>query len=148
MEDKEYSIRLSETIKWLRFPLIFLIIMLHCYSVQRLEGSHDTYFKVLYPFSLWLGETGVPGFFFISGYLFYKEESFNFIRKIKSIIRTIIIPYFIFTSIIALPKMWIHGNEIDITNIIQSICLGQASWFVAALILAEILFSIILYLCK
>ena len=87
-------------------------------------------------------------FFFISGYLFYKEESFNFIRKIKSIIKTIIVPYFIFTSIIALPKMWIHGNEIDITNIIQSICLGQASWFVAALILAEIFFSIILYICK
>ncbi|MBP5712512.1 MAG: acyltransferase, partial [Prevotella sp.] len=87
-------------------------------------------------------------FFFISGYLFYKEESFNFQRKIKSIIRTIIIPYFIFTSVIAFPKMWIHENEIDISNIIQSIFLGHASWFVAALILAEIIFSIILYICK
>ena len=45
-----YRLRLSDAINWLRFPLIFLIILLHCYSVVRLEGSHDNYFKVLYPF--------------------------------------------------------------------------------------------------
>ena len=85
MKNKEYNKRLSEAITWLRFPLIFLIIMLHCYSVQRLEGNHENYFKVLYTFYNWLGETGVPGFFFISGFLFFlsKKTYSQFIVKNK-----------------------------------------------------------------
>lgn len=94
-----YRIRLSDTITWLRFPLIFLIIMLHCYSVQRLEGSHETYFKVLYPFYNWLGETGVPEFFFISGYLFFlSKKTYN--QKLETRINTLLIPYLIWNTII------------------------------------------------
>ena len=44
MNNSNYTIRLSAAITWLRFPLIFLIIMLHCYSVQRVEGANDLYF--------------------------------------------------------------------------------------------------------
>ena len=98
MKDNNYSTHLSEAITWLRFPLIFLIIMLHCYSVQRLEGSHDTYFKVLYPFSLWLGETGVPGFFFISGFLFFLSKK-TYKQKIKARIHTLLIPYILWNLI-------------------------------------------------
>lgn len=97
-QDIDYKIRLSEAITWLRFPLIFLIIMLHCYSVQRLEGDHDTYFKVLYPFSLWLGETGVPGFFFISGYLFFLSKK-TYLQKIKTRIYTLLTPYLLWNLI-------------------------------------------------
>lgn len=92
MKNKEYNKRLSEAITWLRFPLIFLIIMLHCYSVQRLEGSHETYFKVLYPFYNWLGETGVPGFFFISGFLFFLSKK-SYSQKILARVHTLLIPY-------------------------------------------------------
>lgn len=88
----DYSQRLSLAITWLRFPLIFLIVMLHCYSVQGLEGSHETYFKVLYPFSLWLGETGVPGFFVISGFLFFLSKK-SYSQKIKARVHTLLIPY-------------------------------------------------------
>ena len=92
MKNKEYNKRLSEAITWLRFPLIFLIIMLHCYSVQRLVGSHETYFKVLYPFYNWLGETGVPGFFFISGFLFFLSKK-NYSQTIKARVHTLLVPY-------------------------------------------------------
>lgn len=91
--------KLSAAITWLRFPLIFLIIMLHCYSVVRLEGNHDTYFKVLYPFSLWLGETGVPGFFFISGFLFFLSKK-SYGQKIKTRIHTLFIPYILWNSLL------------------------------------------------
>ena len=101
MNDKEYNTRLSEAITWLRFPLIFLIIMLHCYSVQRLEGSHETYFKVLYPFYNWLGETGVPGFFFISGYLFFHSKK-NYAQKLKTRIHTLLIPYLVWNTLLVL----------------------------------------------
>ena len=91
--------RLSSAVSWLRFTLIFFIIMLHCYSAVRLEGSYDTYFKILYPFSLWLGETGVPGFFFISGFLFfYSRKPYG--RKIATRMRTLLVPYVLWNALL------------------------------------------------
>lgn len=114
--------RLSNAITWLRFPLIFLIILLHCYSVERLEGNHDTYFKVLYPFSLWLGETGVPGFFFISGLLFFQSKK-KYKEKLKSRVHTLLIPYFLWNLIILLLYLaaWAVGypQAINGTNIVD-----------------------------
>lgn len=100
-EETNYKSRLSAAITWLRFPLIFLIIMLHCYSVQRLDGDHETYFKVLYPFSLWLGETGVPAYFFISGYLFFLSKK-SYRQKQKDRIYTLLIPYLLWNLLLLL----------------------------------------------
>lgn len=94
-----YDKRISKAITWLRFPLIFLIILLHCYSVVRLEGPRVTYFKAIYPFSLWLGETGVPGFFFISGYLFFLSKK-TYVQKLESRIHTLLIPYLLWNGIL------------------------------------------------
>ena len=99
MDYSNYQLRISNAITWLRFPLIFLIILLHCYSVQRLEGSHETYFKVLYPFSLWLGETGVPGFFFISGFLFFLSKK-TYYQKLQARFHTLLIPYLLWNLIL------------------------------------------------
>ena len=97
--NQSYSQRTSAAITWLRFPLIFLIVMLHCYSVVRLEGNRDVYFKTLYPFSLWLGETGVPGFFFISGYLFFLSKK-SYGQKLKTRVHTLLIPYLLWNAIL------------------------------------------------
>ena len=97
--NQSYSQRTSNAITWLRFPLIFLIIMLHCYSVVRLDGNRDVYFKALYPFSLWLGETGVPGFFFISGYLFFLSKK-SYSQKLKTRVHTLLIPYLLWNAIL------------------------------------------------
>lgn len=91
--------RLSEAITWLRFPLIFFIILLHCYSTVKLSGIHDLYFRMIYPFSLWLGETGVPGFFFISGYLFYLSRK-SYQQKLKTRFHTLLIPYLIWNALL------------------------------------------------
>lgn len=96
-----YQRRFSETITWLRFPLIFFIIMLHCYSVVKLNGEHEVYFKAVYPFALWLGETGVPGFFFISGYLFFLSKK-SYTKKIETRLHTLLIPYIIWNTIMLL----------------------------------------------
>ena len=101
MNNPDNTHALSNAITWLRFPLIFLIIMLHCYSVQRLEGEHELYFKVIYPFALWLGETGVPGFFFISGYLFFLSKK-KYSDKLRSRFYTLIIPYFLWNLLLLL----------------------------------------------
>ena len=92
-------IRLSEAITWLRFPLIFFIILLHCYSTVSLPGEHTIYFRVLYPFSLWLGETGVPGFFFISGLLFFLSKK-RYQQKLKTRIHTLLVPYILWNALL------------------------------------------------
>jgi peptidoglycan/LPS O-acetylase OafA/YrhL len=99
MNNSNYTIRLSAAITWLRFPLIFLIIMLHCYSVQRVEGANDLYFRILYPFSLWLGETGVPGFFFISGLLLFMSKK-NYLQKLQTRTHTLLVPYLLWNFIL------------------------------------------------
>lgn len=85
-------------------------------------------------------------FFFISGYLFYSAKGFSFKHKLLSILRGIIMPYFIFTTAMSLPKALVHGY--GWREAMVNILTGQASWFVAALAVAELLFSIILVISR
>ena len=98
---------LSIIITWLRFPLIFLIVMLHCYSVQRLEGVHELFFKAVYPFALWLGETGVPAFFFISVFLFFLSKK-NYIVKLRSRFHSLFIPYVLWNLLVLLLYVFVY----------------------------------------
>lgn len=113
--------RLSNTIAWLRFPLIFLIIMLHCYSVQRIEGEHEIFFKAVYPFALWLGETGVPGFFFISGFLFFLSKK-SYTEKLRSRFHTLFIPYILWNLLLLILYVFAyaigHPQDINGKNIV------------------------------
>ena len=113
--------RLSNTIAWLRFPLIFLIIMLHCYSVQRMEGEHEIFFKAVYPFALWLGETGVPGFFFISGFLFFLSKK-SYTEKLRSRFHTLFIPYILWNLLLLILYVFAyaigHPQDINGKNIV------------------------------
>lgn len=87
-------------------------------------------------------------FFFLSGYLMYKETAFNLKNKAISVLRTIVLPYFIFTSLLYIPKNIVYGNGIDIAEMAREIVTGQASWFVATLALSELIFSFVLYVSK
>ncbi len=91
--------QLTSSITWMRFLLILFVIMLHCYSVVPVPYEHTTYFKVVYPFALWLGETGVPGFFLISGFLLFSSKK-TYFEKLQSRYHTLLIPYFLWNSII------------------------------------------------
>ena len=83
-------------------------------------------------------------FYFISGYLFYRPKSFNLKKKALSIVRSLLIPYFIFTTLIAIPKVLVRQENIDWMNIILNIISGRASWFIAALIVGEFIFALLL----
>lgn len=108
---------LSYAITWLRFPLIFLIILLHCYSTVSIPGNHSTFFKLIYPFSLWLGETGVPGFFFISGFLFFLSKK-SFTEKIRTRFHTLLIPYILWNSflLVTYAILYITGHPQNING--------------------------------
>lgn len=88
-------------------------------------------------------------FFFISGYLLYKKNMKVCIRKkLDSILMKLVMPYFIFTTIMAIPKAMAHGNVINFYDIFINIVTGQASWFVAALAVSEFFFITALRICR
>lgn len=92
------NIRLSLAISWMRFPLIFMIVLLHCYCAID-AYNHPLYFKLVYPWGLWLGETGVPAFFFISGFLFFLSQK-TYSQKILSRVSSLFIPYLFWNGLI------------------------------------------------
>lgn len=99
LENLSYQ-KLSRSIETLRFPLILFIICLHCYtSTSAGTRGHDIYFRLMYPFSLWMGETGVPAFFFISGLLFFYSKK-TYVQKMKSRFLTLLVPYLFFNVLI------------------------------------------------
>lgn len=77
-------------------------------------------------------------FFFLSGYLFYRSEGFRLRHKLHSWLRGVLMPYFIFTSALALPKAWLHGAGGSISDLLLTILTGQGSWFIASLAVAEL----------
>ena len=83
-------------------------------------------------------------FYFISGYLFYRQDELDYMKKIKSIVKSLVIPYFIFTTLIAVPKALLRQESIDWIEIVFNILSGRASWFIAALIVGELIFIAIL----
>lgn len=171
MNNHNYQNRLFTAISWLRFPLIFLIIMLHCYSVQRLEGEHELYFKVVYPFALWLGESGVPGFFFISGYLFFFSKK-KYSEKLRSRFHTLFIPYILWNillliiyilayaaghpqdingrnladySIIDYLRLFWDRGSFDDGNFVPLLC---PLWYIRNLLIMAILSPVVYYIIK
>lgn len=87
-------------------------------------------------------------FFILSGYLMYKPTKFDIKHKLYSIFRTLLIPYFIFTTAMYIPKNFIHGYGIDFLDMTKNILMGQASWFIAALCIAELIFSTAIWISK
>jgi hypothetical protein len=108
--------QLSHSIACVRFPLVFAILMLHAYTATRGVGS-GTYFRVLYPFALWFGETGVPAYFFISGLLlFYSSKTYT--QQLRSRFKTLFIPYMIWNGMYLLVYVviWIAGFHPEILD--------------------------------
>lgn len=102
--------------------------------------------KDILPYTMFV-ENALALFFFLSGYLFVSSHRpFNLPTKMRMIFRRLIIPYLFFTLLIAIPKGWVHHNQISLQSIFIPIITGKASWFVATLIVAEIYYALIQYL--
>ncbi len=117
----------SESIKFARFPLAFLIIVKHYYNDKATEVGEAVYH--------WLGNFSsdffpafvVPLFFFISGYLFcvnvdFKKIGINqytwfvYIDKIKKRIKTLVIPYISWNLIVFVALLivqYLSGDKIQ-----------------------------------
>ena len=105
---------LSQTIAFLRFPLIAGVVLIHSKvkdvvikGVQLIPpDGYWFYDNISYLFSHIFAAVAVPLFFFISGFLFfYKAEVFTkevYAKKLKKRVHTLLIPYIFWNLAVAL----------------------------------------------
>lgn len=115
----------SISLDFLRFPLIIFVVIEHVFNNKSVLIDGHTYNvasinlfnDVMLFVEAFIRGVGVPTFFFISGYVFfygidhYSKELYK--RKLKSRIRTLLIPYIIWNSLeilIGLLKVFV-GNR-------------------------------------
>lgn len=88
-------------------------------------------------------------FFFLSGFLMLKDLSkFSFKRKIKNIMYKLLWPVLLYPTLIWIPKSLVHGRDVRIETYLLDLLGGTASWFVAALIVAQIILIIAIYMAQ
>lgn len=108
---KEKDLLLSNTISYLRFPLIFAVLIIHTYITDQPSiggqvlipsGSLPVFDTYEYIIRMCIAELAVPVFFFISGFLFFYKVDFDietYRAKMKRRIRSLVVPYFIWNFI-------------------------------------------------
>ncbi len=99
------------------------------------------------PYELYVPDV-LMAFFFLSGYLFYRSQGFDVRHKLMSVMRSLVMPYFMFVTVLAVPKAFLHGYGIAVSAMAWQIVSGQESWFIAALTISNIVFSLVLWLTK
>lgn len=88
-------------------------------------------------------------FFFISGFLLFQSlESFPFKKKLLGVVNKLFWPVILFPSIIWLPKTLAHGNELNFATYFSDIFGGTTTWFVSALIVAQLVCIGLIFLFK
>lgn len=109
---------------------IFLVYLYHC----------EFYFgENTYELSIWYIPFFMAIFYFVSGYLFFMNKTVDLKKKINSICAKQLWPYFIFCSLIYFPKQMARGGYISFVDYAKQIVTGSASWFIASLIVLQIL---------
>lgn len=158
----------SQTCKLLRFPLAFLVIIIHTEKwnngIPSMPISNLNHIDLLDCFRIILGEgiarLAVPTFFLMSGYYFFfsKVNSFNhvsYLQTIKKRFKTLFIPYLVW-NIIALvinKKLSIFSYLVntEILLIINETFYKPADfplWYVRDLMLLTLLSPIIYTISK
>ena len=111
---------------------IFLVVMGHFVDVEIVKAY-------IYSFHM-------PLFFFLSGYLFTKKDTFNIFLKKK--FNTLVIPYFIFAFIGAIfyalrLKYGDNPGQVEVLQKFINIFLWKDYWFLGALFIVSIAYHIL-----
>lgn len=125
------------------------IDLLRGFSMMAILWFHtEVYFtgQPMTPYEMYVGDV-LAVFFFLSGYLMY-GRTLNIKRRLRSIFSRFIIPYFVFTTIIAFTKAMIQQDGIHLKDIVIHIISGHASWFIATLIVTQFLFMLFLLITR
>lgn len=132
---------IKDRISWIDYgKCICMLMVIFSHTCIYYMGNTNLFLELLLP-------TRLVVFFFISGYL-TKIETFNFKKTITSIAKKLLFPYFLFTTLIYLPKHIASGEGVTLSTMAYEIVGGFASWFVAALAVSKISLAICLKYCK
>lgn len=104
---------ISQMIEYLRIPLIILVVFVHIgvegYSNYDKNADFLTvigFFSYICDIVSFIANCAVPSFFLISGYLFFRNiDRFDFViflRKYKSRIKTLLVPYLFWNLLVFL----------------------------------------------
>lgn len=85
----------------------------------------------------------MPFFFFLSGYIFTSNyRQFTLRRKLKQLLRGLVWTYLVISSILVVPKCLTNGDSLAYG--FSTIVLGEYSWFVVSLGMAQFVFALLL----
>ena len=141
----------SQTIMWLRFPLVLLVLLIHVNPqnreiftpIQSIDISHLTIaniYSIIGRTGYYFSQVAVPFFFFTSGYFFfYKVRQWNiqcYKQKVLKRLKTLLIPYllwnFLALGLMILRKcfgvLFLHKQVNDLVNYLTNIKLWGVIW--------------------
>lgn len=116
----------SRTIDLMRLVLIFCVVMVHAYTATRSDiasGQYPVYRFVSFLVSLNLGQVAIPGFFFISGFLYFRTTR-TYGQRLQHGWHRLVVPYLfwnalmlaVYWSIEALPALreFLSGDNLPV----------------------------------
>jgi hypothetical protein len=108
----------SETIDWLRFPLVIFVVFIHSFGLPRTANLAEINYSALSGMDIYniirvvireIAAICNSGFFLFSGYLFFSNvDRFNqetYLKKIKTRVKTLLIPYVLWNLIAILSQL-------------------------------------------
>ncbi len=114
----------SKVIAFMRFPLIVLVLFLHCNYTTLSEGWASLPFAsdFIRVFSQHIAPIAIPFFFFISGYLFFKSGQFSpdiYVKKLIHRLQSLLVPYLLWNLLYLLLAIIIglFANKVPILGI-------------------------------
>lgn len=137
---------LSDKIKSLNFIMIFLVVLLHSYNIdtkQMIIQSHIEFIEKF--FSYGICRVAVPTLGLISGFLYFYKP-FNYKEKLISRLKSLIIPYLMYKSLIILFIIVANFNFNEVLALASKYTYHL--WFLKKLFIIVIISPIIYYLLK
>ena len=156
--DKKYSYKIEN----INFILTLAIVCLHASLSAFVDPNSISY--NIYSFLNVLFDCAVPVFLYLSCYLFFRNFSLKkYKTKIKTRIRSLVIPYFVWNSLLylyyvamsSIPviKTMINAHSFELTpqSAFQGIVLGQACpqlWFLRVVFVFALISPLLYCICK
>lgn len=125
---------------WIDFGRGLLMFLVFVYHSEVYYSDHHSWSWLFSYFFL-------TGFFFLSGYLFTSNLAKTDLRsKTKQVIRSIVVPYFLFMFLFIGPKTVLLKQ--DIVHSMMEIVTFRASWFIVAIGSLQLIFALLLHFFK
>lgn len=125
----------SKAIDFLRFPLILCVVISHiCAHIihtDNIDWTHTWIYHCFKTGSDLGGLIGVSVFFFISGYLFFYNVSFDketYKKKIRKRIHSLVIPYVFWNALVTLFYLIIESNSTINTFMVNRDFISDNNW--------------------